>query len=152
MTTETPVDLSRLPPTFRRLIKAMGLPATLTLLQARGGTRFYVGGQRGRRDKQLLVSLVGDAAALAFYAEFAAADRPRLRGGVASEITLPKLDKLALTYRDAMICADADRSLMELALMYRLTSRQIQNIRAKGPRARSEAETRQIDLFSAAGS
>jgi hypothetical protein len=142
MTTDMAVDLSRLPTTLRRLIRSIGLPATLHLLTARGGTRWYLGGVRGRRDRKLLVSIIGQTAAEAFYAEF---------GGEAgrTEVTLPKADKILIQYRDAQIRADQTRSLAELAVMYRLTSRHIQNIR-RGAEPEEPVENRQIDLFSAA--
>ncbi|WP_051278450.1 Mor transcription activator family protein [Solimonas flava] len=136
--TPATVDLAPLPPMLRRLVRALGLPATLQLLEARGGTRFYLGGERGRRDRHVLADIIGKEAAEAFYREF---------GGV-PEVTLPKADKIVQQTRDAQIRADTEHSLMELAVMYRLTSRQVQNIR-RGHDAR-EWQDRQPDLFGAA--
>jgi Mor family transcriptional regulator len=92
-----------------------------------------------RRDRTLLKDLIGALAAEAFYAEFAGT----------AEVTLPKADKILAQLRDAAICADQDHSLMELAVMYRLTSRQIQNIRARGVAGHERGPDPQFDLFSA---
>lgn len=135
------IDLKPLPPLLRRLIRSMGLPATMILLQARGGTRFYLGGVHARRDRQLLRDLVGVDASQAFYMEFG--------GGKGSEVTLPKVDKIAMQIRDRAIRADQAHSLMELALIHRLTTRQIQNIRRGDEKP--EWASRQADLFGETG-
>ena len=140
MSAQTAINVAGLPTTMKRLIGAMGVSPALRLLQARGGTRFYLGGRRGRRDRRLLADLVGRDAAEGFYREFQ-------RDG-ATEVTLPKADKILIQVRDAEIRADQEHSLMELAMLHRLTSRQIQNIRSRAPEAANGVDERQIDLFS----
>ncbi|HVT36068.1 MAG TPA: hypothetical protein VHE37_10800 [Nevskiaceae bacterium] len=141
------VDVAQLPTTMRRLIRAVGVPATMSLLEARGGTRVYLGGQRGRRDRQLLMQLLGEKGEAAFRREFTPPAMSHARS--ASEVTLPKLDKIATQIRDAAIRADETHSLTQLALMFKLTSRQIQNIRKGLPTTRIPPG--QGDLFAADG-
>lgn len=115
------IDVSALTPLLKRLVRAIGVPATVDLLQARGGTRLYFKGERKRNDRRLLRDLVGEDAATALYAEF------RDHG---QELTLPKVDKILTQLRDRAIRAERGRGVgVEiLARKYRLTRRHVSNI------------------------
>lgn len=149
MSSEAPeiaVDERLLPPQLRRMIAAIGLPATVVLLQARGGTRLKLptGRLRSRRS-QVLSGLIGPEAAQAFQAEFC-------RPGRAS-MDLPKADKILMQVRNAAIHREAEAdSLAELALRYRLTIRQVQNILATKDWPAWRKPRPQLELFETAGS
>ncbi len=114
-----------LPPSIRRLVAAIGVGPTLALLEARGGTEIVINKEGMRSD--LLTGLIGKTAAglvIQLYAE---------RG----RVMLPMPDKLLIAARNREIAAAHDQgvSAPTLALRYRLTVRQVQNVCAS---ARSE--------------
>lgn len=111
------VDERLLTPMLRRLVRAIGLPHTLTLLAARGGVPLEIP-KRGRASP-LLVELIGADHAERLADEFAGVDA----------ITLPMADKLHAQIRNRAIRAErATASLSALARRYGLTRRQIVNI------------------------
>lgn len=134
------VDTTQLIAKTRRIIDAIGLPATLALLQARGGTILELPhGRLYRQRRSMLVGLIGEAAAEAFLGAFANGER---------RMFLPKADKILLQVRNRAIRADDEHSNTELALAYKLTVRQIQTIR--NTETPPQKPTRQGDLFSPA--
>lgn len=142
------IDEQLLIAVVRRMIAAIGLPNTLLLLETWGGTYLYLPqGRLWRKARGALAELIGETAADAFHAEFADGSR---------RILLPKADKLLLQLRDQEICDAADEmSVRDQALHYRLTTRQIQNIRRKGEQAARKGQVRratnQFELFPALG-
>lgn len=129
------IDDTQLPPQLRRLVRAIGLPATLALLKARGGTRLMLG--KNPAGASLLLDLIGHANTKALLAAFEGA----------TELMLPKADKLLAQARDRAIRDEHARghSLMVLALRYDLTSRHILNIISGQPQA--SGESAQAGLF-----
>ena len=113
------VELTQLPTQIRLLAAAIGLPATLCLLRARGGSPYTVP-IHGERSEVLLKIMPAEAAK-ALSGEY---------GG--QTLTLPKLDKALIQIRNRRICAEAiaGESLAMLARRYDLTTRHISNILA----------------------
>lgn len=126
----------------RRMIEAIGLPATVQLLEAWGGTYLDLPqGRMWRKQGGVLAQLIGEPLADKFHAEFANGERRML---------LPKADKLLIQLRDREICAGADaESVRDQALKYRLTTRQVQNIRKRGVKPVRSRPTAQLDMFTA---
>lgn len=132
-----------LPPSIKRMIRSIGLPATLTLLEALGGTRIQLSLGARRRVHRSLVELIGADASKALYAEFC------VRG--VKELMLPKVDKILRQARDAAIRAECEtQQIATVALRYKLTMRQIQKIRRSSdyPIWRRPAPP-QLELFGA---
>lgn len=129
------IDEQQLPPQLRRLVRAIGLPATSTLLKARGGTRLMLG--KNVAGATLLLELIGPAHTKALLETFEGA----------TELMLPKADKLLAQARDRAIRSEHAEgiSLMVLALRYDLTTRHILNIVSGQPQARNDSA--QPDLF-----
>lgn len=129
------VDERRLPPTARLLARAIGMSATVRLLQARGGTQLHVPVDPSRAYVLPGVLSADEIAALA-----------RAFGG--QRLDLPKLDKLLRQIRDAQIRADrAHRSAAQVAREYGLTRRHVINITGATEAGEDLAEP---DLFGAA--
>lgn len=141
---EFALDERLLPPQIRRLIRAIGVADTLTVLQALGGTRLTVPKGRLRAQRcRVLQPLIGPAQAKALYAEFA---------GV-KDIHLPKADKMLMQVRNAALKADSrTASVRTLALRYKLTERQVQYILANEDWPAWRKPQPQLDLFEIAGS
>lgn len=115
---QSDIDLRQLPPQIRLLSDCMGLPATLRLLQAKGGTQYNV--PMCGDNSPILIAIVGLVAARALSAEY---------GG--QTLSVPKLDKVLTQLRNRMIVTAAETSsLTELARQHQLTTRQISNILA----------------------
>lgn len=116
------IDEHQLPPQLRRIVRTIGLPATLTLLKARGGTRLMLG--KHHDHALLLIGLIGPGPAQRLCEAFEGK----------TEIMLPKADKLLAQARNRAIRAEhaCGDSLMTLALRYDLTIRQIENINSAG--------------------
>jgi hypothetical protein len=133
------VDEALLIAKTRRMIAAIGLPTTLHLLETLGGTYLELPqGRLWRKRRNVLAELIGEKAATAFHREFAQGDR---------RLLLPKADKILLQLRDRRICAEADDlSVRDQALQYRLTMRQVQNIRRRGVRHIPKKPSNQIEL------
>jgi len=129
------VELSQLPPQIRLLAATIGLPATLSLLRARGGTPYTVP-IHGERSEVLTKIMPADCAK-ALSEEY---------GG--QTLTLPKLDKALIQIRNRRICEEASQGegLATLARRYDLTTRQISNILAASDSYVS-SHTQQRSLF-----
>lgn len=109
------IDPKLLPPQMRLLVYAVGLPDTVKLLQARGGTFFRF--PLKARDS-LLADLIGLVPASKLCAEL---------GGKTWE--LPKCDKILNKIRNIAIQkARETHSASEVARMFDLTRRHIINI------------------------
>jgi hypothetical protein len=111
------VDPDRLPPQARRLVRIIGLPATVRLLQAFGGGR-------------ITIPLTADGAvtlrAVLSDAELAALAGSSLAG---ERLELPTAKKIARQLRNAQILADRQRlPLDQVARKWGLTRRQIINL------------------------
>lgn len=139
------VDETLLIAKVRRMIRAIGLPNTVLLLETLGGTYLELPqGRLWRKHRGTLATLIGDAAADAFHREFAHGER---------RILLPKVDKLLIQIRDRRIWDEADdgMSVREQALKYRLTMRQIQKIRRRRHSPVPCRPTPQLPLFPSSG-
>ena len=136
------LDEQRLISKTRRLIGAIGLPATLRLLETLGGTYLELPqGHTWRAHRSSLAELIGAKETDALYREFRADGR---------KLLVPKADKIIKQVRDREICAEApSMSERDQALKYRLTIRQIQNIRKRGITPPTARPASQFDLFPA---
>lgn len=113
------VDVDRLPPQARRLVRVIGLPGTMRLLRAFGGGRINV-------------PLTADGA-VTLRAVLTDTELAALAGSVfaGERLELPTLDKLARQMRDAQICADLQRQPLDaVARAWGLSRKQVKNIRA----------------------
>ncbi|MDI3260050.1 MAG: Mor transcription activator family protein [Sinobacteraceae bacterium] len=108
------IDPKTLPTQVRRMIRAIGMPATMCLLRWRGGRRLFL--PRGPERTELAQVLTREQVQ-ALLLEFN--DQPWL--------DVPKPDKLWLAARDARIRAEheAGTSLQQLADRYGLTARRV---------------------------
>ena len=111
------VDPDRLPPQARRLVRIIGLPATVRLLRAFGGGR-------------VTIPLTADGAvtlrAALTDAELAALAGSALAG---ERLELPRMDKIVRQLRNAQICADSRQMpLGQVARKWGLTRRQVINL------------------------
>ncbi|BBL70349.1 hypothetical protein MoryE10_09550 [Methylogaea oryzae] len=98
----------------------IGLPATLRLVEARGGAYVYVPKPGDLNADCALVGIVGHDAALLLAREFPGAELPVAKASAAMRAV-----------RDAAICHDyyvLHKSQATLALAYRLDVRTIRNI------------------------
>lgn len=136
--TITDADIERisekaLPPRARMLVRAIGLPATLALLDRHGGTpiRIPVRARRSRKLSTILTATQIDRLA-------------ELWGGQSLE--LPKIDSCLIQVRDQEIArrSDAGDTHVALAREFKLTRRQIINIVNK---ARETTVSPQATLF-----
>ena len=122
-----------LPPRARMLVKAIGLPATLKLLETHGGTPIRIPA-RSQRSKALGRIL----------------SREQLDGLVdlwgGHNIELPKIDSCLIQIRDQIIIArsQAGQSHVSLAREFKLTRRTIINI---VNRSREASASTQETLF-----
>lgn len=123
--------LKNLPPVLRAIIKALGLVKAQDLLLKFGGTSISI-----PKHHSVKMGLSDDdLKALRLELENHLINDNRL--------SLPKIDKIFISFRNYEIrTARQKNSLNELALMYNLTSRQIQNICVV------ESDITQCDLFS----
>ena len=123
--------LALLPPVLKAVVKALGYQRARDWLDMHGGVNVNV-----PTKKQQALGLTAD-------------ELDRLRTTLAphldaaGRVWMPKPDKLWQLARNATICALADtQSIREQALQYRLSSRQITNIRRSGG-----GDDEQMDLF-----
>jgi hypothetical protein len=118
----------------RRIVRAIGLEATIKLLRERGGADIWT----PMRPCGLLADLIGVEATANLIKEFGADRR----------ITLPKVDKILLQLRDTQIAAEIARgdNIRSVARRYDLTTRQVQNI-LKDLRKAQIAPSPQATLF-----
>lgn len=125
-----------LSPLLPRLVDAIGMEATVKLLQARGGALLEL--PKSAERSALLVDLIGQEAAARLIAAFPGYDR----------ISLPMPDKLLTRTRNVEILADLERGDSEriVARRYSLTVRQVQNVRREARQAES-APSAQESLF-----
>lgn len=122
--------LKNLPPVLRAIIKALGLVKAQDLLLKFGGTSISI--PKHHSVKMGLADT--DLNAL----------RTELENHLINDnrLSLPKIDKIFISFRNYEIrTARQKKSLNELATMYNLTSRQIQNICVV-------EQTNQCDLFN----
>ncbi|MCP1375370.1 hypothetical protein [Dyella lutea] len=128
------IDAADLPPRLAELAELIGLPATLRLVEARGGTRVYVPDTASA--DHWLVPLIGLPALQQLVAH-----RPR------EYLELDRAAAALRAARDRKIIADhaAGASTTKIALECRLTQRQVFNILA-----RAEPEAPEPDLFDQA--
>lgn len=116
------IELPTLTQIPRQLVRAIGVAATIKLLQGLGGTRlFFSEFRRGGRDWQKVRDLVGKESADAVYAAFK---------GNRRDLSLPKADKILIQLRDRAIRADRRRGLTieSLAVRYNMTRRHVSTI------------------------
>lgn len=123
------VDPNRLPPQIRQFVVVIGLPATVKLLQQRGGTTLRIA-KRAEKSEVLLEILSFDVV-------------KKLCSAMPGKILqLPKADKILLQIRNKAIRVERGSvSAAQLALKYSLTRRQIINI------APLPEDSGQCDLF-----
>ena len=136
--------LRSLPPVLRAVVKALGFGRAREFLENRGGAPVWV-----PAFKQAAWGLTPDE-----MNRMRLALEPHLNE--TRRITLPKVDKLFLKYRNEQIARDrGERTVREISQSHALTTRQVQNIfrQAEGeairPKDAPEAafKRRQIDLF-----
>lgn len=130
------IDPRTMPTQVRRMIRAIGLPATMCLLRWRGGRRLFL--PRGPERTELAQVLTREQVQ-ALLAEFT--DQPW--------IDVPKPDKLWLAIRDAQIRAEheAGASLQQLADRYGLTARRVLMIVTESQSAQPDEPERQARLL-----
>lgn len=128
--------LALLPPVLKAVVRALGYVRARDWLESRGGVNVNVPTQKGE--------------AMGLQAD----ELDRLRVTLAphldaaGRVSLPKVDKLWQLARNEAICKSAsDVSIRDQALAYRLTGRQITNIRRSGSRGIGPAGDGQLDLF-----
>ena len=134
----TAIDARMLPPQARRLVRAIGVAQTFTLLRWRGGRRLKLPRDSTRSE---IAAIVGADALEGLLQEF----------GPHEILTLPKVDKLLLQLRDHALRAEhaggRGKSIQELAGAYGLTTRHILNIlaaeRCARPAPERDADPRQ---------
>lgn len=121
------VDPKLMPPQIRELVRVIGFPDTVKLLQARGGTFFVF----PLKAEGLLVNIVGVDAAKKLVAAY---------GGERRD--LPKVDKVIIKLRDlSIVQARKTKSVTQVAQEYNLTRRHIFNI------APHEDDSATFDMF-----
>ena len=121
--------LQNLPPVLKAIIRALGLERAQTLLLYFGGTMVML--PKYKSDKLGLTT----EELTALHHEL----KPHLIDG--NRITLPKIDKVFIAFRNIEIRAMREnKSLNALALQYNLSSRHIQNVC-------KVTEDKQTDLF-----
>ena len=128
--------LTILPPVLRAVVKALGYVRARAWLETRGGVNINI-------------PAVKDAA-LGLSADELARLRITLAPHMdaAGRVWMPKVDKLWQVARNVAICTTVDRySIRDQALAYRLSSRQITNIRRDGDTGINPAGDGQLDLF-----
>lgn len=127
------VAATDLPPRLTELVGVIGLPATLRLVEARGGTRFYVPAKAS--PDHWLTSLIGLEALQAL-----------VRARAADMVELDRADAAMRAARDRIMReahASGSASTSMLALQYGLTQRQVFNILARDGRHALD----QLDMF-----
>jgi hypothetical protein len=137
--------LRTLPPVLRAVVRALGFGRARDFLERRGGAPIWV-----PSIKQAAFGLTPD-------------ELNRLRITLdphlneSRRITLPKVDKLFLKYRNEQIARDrGERTVRDIAQTHALTTRQVTNIfrQAEGEAVRpkdmasADFSRRQTDLFS----
>ncbi|MDR2188937.1 MAG: hypothetical protein LBE62_13005 [Azonexus sp.] len=130
-----PELLALLPPVLKAVVKALGPARAREWLEARGGVNINIP--------------VGHGPAIGLTAD----ELSRLRltlaphTDAAGRVSLPKVDKLWQVARNAAIVSAAKAfSIRDQALAYRLTGRQISNIR-RGAADSQPGSGGQMDLF-----
>lgn len=126
------IDTDLLPPILQDIVALVGLPLTMTLVQARGGVRLYVP-KLELDDDHYLVQLLGREAA----------EKLQNAYGGDEHFDIPKAERALRAVRDSKIRYQrrCDLSVSSLALEYRLTERQIRTICGE------LVDDRQVSLF-----
>lgn len=128
--------LSLLPPVLKAVVKALGYIRAREWLETRGGVNVNIPVEKGeamglRADEMARLRIV-----LAPHMD------------AAGRVSMPKVDKLWQIARNVAICKTAKQhSIRDQALAYRLTGRQITNIRRGGDTGINAAGNGQLDLF-----
>lgn len=126
--------LAVLPPVLKAMVRAMGYFRAREWLETHGGVNINI-----PQAKEEAHGLERDE-----LARLRITLAPHM--DAAGRVWLPKVDKLWQLARNASIRASVDRcSIREQALSYRLSSRQITNIRREGDGAGADG---QMDLFN----
>ncbi len=125
------IEARYLPPILQEIAELIGLPATLKLVKAYGGTRLYVP-KRFDPDHPI-VKLIGHELAARLFERFGGQD----------QFDVPKAMIAVKAARDATIRAQRRDGYTHarLAVLHGITERQVRNI--LGP----EVDDRQIGLF-----
>lgn len=129
-------ELPKLPGQLTRLVRAIGLPATLRLLEARGGTVIKL----PKRNAGVLLTWLEPAEIRKLVEEFGS-----------RELELPRADKIVAHFRNVTIHTQhhvEGISLAKLALQYQLTLSQVKKILKR--MGQPKKATRQADLFERA--
>lgn len=129
------IDIADLPPRLAELAGAIGLAATLALVEARGGTRLYI--PERAAPEHWLARTIGPDAFRRLAADYAG-----------EQLEIDRAAGAVRAARDRAIraAADAGASTAKLALDYGLTQRQIFTILARG----ANNDSPQADLFHTA--
>ncbi|MGB4065383.1 MAG: hypothetical protein WBK19_16285 [Azonexus sp.] len=123
--------LALLPPLLKAVVKALGFLRAREWLELRGGVNVNIPAH-----KEEAIGLTADELARLRHTMAPHMD-------AAGRVWMPKVDKLWRFARNAAICSTVDsQSISHQARQYRLSSRQITNIRREGG-----AEDEQMDLF-----
>lgn len=111
------IDINHLPPIARELIDALGLTATLSLVEAFGGVRIYI--PQHLTDDHVLVTSIGRALADVLSSRF---------GG--EQLNIPRCVHALRAVRNTKIRRErlSGASPARLALRYAITERQIYTI------------------------
>ncbi|WP_306602507.1 hypothetical protein [Azonexus sp.] len=128
--------LSLLPPVLKAVVKALGYVRAREWLETRGGVNVNIPVLKGE--------------ALGLKADEMARLRIVLAAHMdaAGRVSMPKADKLWQVARNVAICKTSTQySIRDQALAYRLTGRQITNIRRNGDTGINPAGDGQLDLF-----
>lgn len=123
------VNADLLPPQMRRLVRLIGMAATLTLLEKRGGVTLRI---PINADEAVVLQGILPMAAIVQLCEALGGQR----------LELPKIDKIVKQLRN--LAMQNERKLLsaaQVALKYDLCRRQVINI------CKSVADDRQADLF-----
>ena len=113
------IDINILPGILRDLVDLIGLPATMTIVQHKGGTGLWIPAQiETLAPDHKLVKAVGMEAAMKLSENY---------GG--EELEIPKAEKAVMALRNKEIREKNQyMSQSQLALEYNLTERQIRTI------------------------
>ena len=121
------IDVQLLEPLLRQLVELIGLPATMALVEAHGGTRLCIAEKAD--ENAALVALVGPENAALLGRHFGR-ERP----------VIPKGEAALRALRNRRIVADLEcMSVRQVALKYGLHERRIWQIQAECGEAQSSA-------------
>lgn len=135
------IDPTLLPPQMRELVRLIGIPETLKLLQARGGLPTYIGKDPARSQLCKVISEHAIRALSEVYGD--------------TTLDLPKADKMIAQLRNLYIVRvreSGEKSGRQLAAELGLTWRMIKYISAKARQPENPtADLFELDSVTAAG-